>query len=129
MIQRSSPSRRAAALVGFTSCAGASREAAASFSSRAWPSPNEARMKITAYGRTAFSQAGAAIRSAPLPPAIAVFAMALGLLLTGGIYLLARNAGALLRTWGEGVQLTIYLDPDGPPGRAAAVSESLRRVP
>jgi len=85
-------------------------------------------MSLGAHTRNAFAQAGAGVRAAPMPPLVAVFALALGAMLFGTVYIAARNAQNMLRAWGEGVQLTIYLLPDSAPARGAAVAESLRRV-
>jgi cell division transport system permease protein len=63
-----------------------------------------------------------------MPPLLAVFALALGAMLVGTVYIAARNAQSMLRAWGEGVQLTVYLAPDSAPARGAAVAEALRRV-
>jgi cell division transport system permease protein len=75
------------------------------------------------------AQAAAGVRGAPLLPAVAVMALALGVLLTGAVFVASRNAQELVRSWGEGVQLTIYLLPDAPVGRGAAIAETLRRLP
>ena len=85
-------------------------------------------MSLGAHTRNAFAQAGAGVRAAPMPPLVAVFALALGAMLFGTVYIAARNAQNMLRAWGEGVQLTIYLEPDSAPARGAAVAEALRRV-
>src|SRR5262249_45655609 len=88
----------------------------------------ELRMKLRAHLRSALAQAGAGVRAAPLLSAAAALSLALGTLLRGTIYSASRNATLLLHNWGEGVQLTIYLEP-GAQARAAAVAESLRRLP
>src|SRR5215813_5616137 len=85
-------------------------------------------MSLGAHTRNAFAQAGAGVRAAPMPPLVAVFALALGAMLFGTVYIAARNAQSMLRAWGEGVQLTIYLAPDSAPARGASVAEALRRV-
>src|SRR5215813_5555559 len=85
-------------------------------------------MSLGAHTRNAFAQAGAGVRAAPMPPLVAVLALALGAMLFGTVYIAARNAQNMLSAWGEGVQLTIYLAPDSAPARGAAVAEALRRV-
>ena len=86
-------------------------------------------MSLGAHTRNAFAQAAAGVRAAPMPSIVAVFALALGAILFGTVYIAAKNAQSMLSAWGEGVQLTIYLAPDSAPARGAAVAESLRRVP
>src|SRR5262249_54474774 len=99
---------------------------------RSWaPARRTGRVAMTlgAHTRNAFAQAAAGVRAAPMPSIVAVFALALGAILFGTVYIAAKNAQSMLRAWGEGVQLTIYLAPDSAPARGAAVAESLRRVP
>jgi cell division transport system permease protein len=86
-------------------------------------------MSLRAHARTAFAQAGTAVRAAPLLPLVATLALGFGMTLFGGVYIAARNVGEMLRTWGEGLQLTVYLEPGSAPARGAQVGEALRRVP
>jgi len=86
-------------------------------------------VKLFSYARSAIEQAGAVMRAAPLLPVVAVAAVALGIVLVGTVHVAARNLHDVLANWGQGVQLTVYFQPEASVGRAAAVAEALRRVP
>jgi cell division transport system permease protein len=85
-------------------------------------------LKIGSYLRSAFAQAGAGVRAAPLLPSVTVLAVALGLALVGTVHVVSRNAAALLESLGNSAQLTVYFDPEAPPGRTSAAAEALRRI-
>lgn len=77
----------------------------------------------------ATSDALRAARRAPLEQAVAVGTIALALLLALGLRLVGANVARVASSWGRGVHMTVYLEPDLPPGRADEIAAVLARFP
>ncbi|HEY7955900.1 MAG: cell division protein FtsX [Polyangia bacterium] len=71
----------------------------------------------------------AGARRSPLIQLVAVSTIALSLVLLGVVELAASNVRRLARGWGDGVQMTVYLDDGIAPERAQAIAGALEKLP
>jgi cell division transport system permease protein len=69
------------------------------------------------------------VRRSPLIQLTAVGTIALSLLLVGAVGLMVFNVGRLGRSWGRGVQLTVYLDDGVAPARVRQIAAALGKLP
>jgi cell division transport system permease protein len=70
-----------------------------------------------------------AVRRSPLEQAVAVGTIALALLLAFGLRLVGANVARVASTWGRGVHMTVYLEPEVAPERAEEIAAVLARFP
>ena len=70
-----------------------------------------------------------AIRRAPVVQAVAIGTVAVSLLLVGVVRLTATNLERMADSWGQGVQVIVYLEDGVVPARARKVAEAVGKLP
>jgi cell division transport system permease protein len=71
----------------------------------------------------------AAIRRTPVVQAVAVGTIAVALLFVGMVRIAALNLGRMARSWGDGVQVTVYLEDGVAPAREKKIADALVALP
>jgi cell division transport system permease protein len=77
----------------------------------------------------ALGQALRGVRRTPLIQLVAVGTIALSLVLVGTVALAASNVARLAASWGQGVQMTVYLEDGTQPQRARQIAAALGKLP
>lgn len=70
-----------------------------------------------------------AMRRTPLVQGVAVGTIAVALLFVGLVRIAALNLGRMARSWGDGVEVTVYLEEGISPVREKRIAEALARLP